>query len=132
VALVRNVLNYSFQAGVLRRRVTIQSLIEAKDSAGGLVQTWVNFAINVPAAIDWLSGRELFAAQQVESEVTASISIRWRPGVLETMRILHTRSSPDVGMDIFNIESLIPDATGREYIEMLCSLRKAEGFRADV
>jgi len=115
--------SYTVQAGRFRHRVTLQAKTVGRDSTGGLTESWTNFAKNVPAAIDAVTGREGLNAQQVTSTVTTEISIRWRPDVEPTMRVLH-RSV------IYNIEGVIPDnQTGRKTITLLCVQRNADGFR---
>lgn len=77
------------RAGELRRRVTIQQRVTTQDTFGGQSQTWTDFAANVPAAIDPLSGRELMTAQATQSEVSHRITIRYLPGVTAAMRIVY-------------------------------------------
>lgn len=121
------------QAGKYRRRITIQRPIQVQDTTGGAVPSWVNVAVNVRAAIEPLSGREWFVAQQVQNDVTTQISFHWRPGIDPTMRILHAlnlnSSPPEV--EIFNIESITTDATGRKEIKCMCRTRLNSGFRTD-
>ena len=122
--------SYTVQAGSFRRRVTIQSRVDTQDTAGGVTASWSIFAANVPAAIDEQGGREFFAAQQIQAKNTATISIRWRPGIDEKMRVLHYRT-PGKPPDIYNIEGMSIDPTGRKIITLYCVIRSAEGFRAD-
>lgn len=114
---------YSVQAGRFRHRVTIQKKTVGQDSAGGITETWSNFAKNVNAAIDAVTGSESTSSQQITSKVTAEISIRWRPGITATMRVLHLD-------DTYNIEGVLNDSeTGRKIITLLCTQRNADGFR---
>ena len=77
------------RAGQLRHRVTIERRTEVDDGAGGSVETWATFA-TVWAAVIPLTGRELFAAQQVASTVSHRIEMRYLAGVLAgTMRAKH-------------------------------------------
>lgn len=124
---------YSFQAGLLRRRITLESPVQTRDETGGMVNGWAVFAENVPAAIESLNGRELYLAQQYASDVTVKITIRYRPGVTQTMRALHSLDfgcSPQT-VEVYNIEAVLPDPTGRKFIDLLCRLRQADGLRAD-
>lgn len=77
----------SITAGKLRHRIVIQQLAEGENDMGDIVQTWTDFAA-VWASIEPLSGREYFSAQQVTSETTGRIRMRYRAGVLATMRVL--------------------------------------------
>jgi SPP1 family predicted phage head-tail adaptor len=103
--------------------VTIQAKTVGRDSAGGMTETWSNFAKNVNAAIDPATGRESVSSRQITSIVSTEISIRWRPGITETMRVLHKN-------DVYNVEGVLSDnQTGRKVITLLCTQRHADGFR---
>lgn len=115
--------SYSIQAGRFRHRITLQTRQTTRDSAGGIVDSWKNFASGVPAVIEPASGKEFFAARQIDATVDTAITIRWRPGVDETMRVLH-------GADIYDIIAALPDGdSGRKILSLMCLQRKASGFR---
>ena len=77
------------RAGDLRHPVVIQHQTTQQDPATGEVVTaWVEFA-RVWAAVDPLSARDLIAAQASQTQASGRITIRYRKGVLPTMRILH-------------------------------------------
>lgn len=120
------------QAGLLRRRITLQKPATTRGSAGEIMRNWVDVCTDVAAAIQPLSGRELFAAAQVQSSIDTKVTIRWRPGVISTMRVLHVvaAGSPEE-IEIFNIEAVIADPTGRRWIELMCIQRQADGFQSD-
>jgi SPP1 family predicted phage head-tail adaptor len=120
------------QAGLLRRRVTLQKPVQSRDTQGGSIRSWVDCGVSIPAAIEPLSGREAFAAAQIQSDIDCKITIRWRPGVTALLRVLHVIAigSPDE-VEIFNIEAVIPDPTGRRWIELTCKRRDADGFQSD-
>ncbi len=78
----------TIQAGKLRHRISILRANLTQDSFGGWqIGDDSIFAANVPAAIETLTGRELYAAQQKVSEVTHRITIRWQPGILAKMNV---------------------------------------------
>lgn len=52
-----------------------------------------------------------FASQQVQSEVTHKVTIRFRPGVTADMRVIHNGK-------VFNIVAPLPDNRGRELVLM--------------
>lgn len=79
----------TIRAGQLRHSITIQRQHTATDAMGSASEDWVDVATGVAASIDPLSGRELYAAQQHHSEVTNRIRMRYREGVLPSMRVLH-------------------------------------------
>ncbi len=116
--------SYTVQAGRFRHRVTIQKKTVGRDSAGGVTETWSNFAADVNAAIDYVAaGGEPLTSQQITSKTNVEISIRWRPGITTTMRVLHNT-------DVFNIEDVVPDSdTGRKILTLMCVQRDADGFR---
>jgi len=100
------------RAGKLRHRITIQSPGITQDLVTGAVSdNWETVWGNVPASVEPLSMRDLTASQSAQSELSARIVIRYRTGVLPTMRILHR------GM-IYNIEGQpMPDVkSGLEYL----------------
>lgn len=76
------------------------------------------------AAVRALSGRELFAAQQVQAEVTTVINFRWRPGIHEALRIVVLPEGT-----VYGILAVLPDKTGRREIDCLCVKRTSEGWR---
>lgn len=121
------------QAGKYRHRVTIQKPIQVQDTTGSVIPTWIDVAFDVRVSIDFLNGREMLLAQQVQADVTTAIAMRWRPGIDASMRILHESyedsSPPEV--DVYNIEYITKDTTGRKEIICYCRARMNEGFRTD-
>lgn len=103
-------------AGKLRHRVSIQQKkISQNPVSGELTETWVDVWTNVPASIEALSAREYIAAQAVQSQVSARITIRFRPGITAAMRILHNGQ-------IYNIQGVLPDPdSGRSWLTLPCS-----------
>lgn len=73
--------------GKLRHRITLQEYIATRDSFGAEVEAWVDIG-TVWASIEPLSGREFFAAQQVNAEVSTKITLRYRTGIKPEMRVL--------------------------------------------
>ncbi|WP_236233214.1 phage head closure protein [Pseudomonas tohonis] len=108
------------EAGKLRHRVTFQALAVQQDPVSGdTVKVWVTVWPDVPAAIEPLSARDYLAAKAQQSEVSARIVIRYRDGVLPTMRVLHRGK-------IYAIAGVLPDQrSGREYL----TLPVSEGVR---
>lgn len=115
------------QAGKYRHRITIQKPVEDPDNNGE--PKWVNVLINIRAAIEPLNGREFFAASQVQNDVTTKIAFRYRDGITGDMRILHKKQGCDA--EIYNIESVMPDATFNKEIVCWCRVRLAKGFRTN-
>ena len=98
------------RAGMLRHRVTIQrqELVFGKFGAPLHDKVWENVA-TVWASLEAMSGREFFASQQAQSEVTHRI--RYRPDVTADMRVIHNGK-------VFNIVAPLPDNRGRELVLM--------------
>lgn len=110
-------------AGRLRHRVTFEELVTDQDSDGAMVPTWVPFGdgLPLPAEIVPLSGRELIAAQAVQSKVTERIRVRYRPGFRASMRAVHRET-------IYNILAVIPDPdSGIRFVTLLCESGVNEG-----
>lgn len=78
----------SMPAGALRHRVTIQRLTRAGDGQGGHTETWADLA-TVWAAVAAISGRERYAAGQVVTAATHTVTIRHRTDVRAADRVLH-------------------------------------------
>ncbi len=72
----------------LKHLVTLQERSQTQDSFGQPIDTWSDVA-TLRASIEPLRGRELFAAQQVNGELSTKITIRYRSGVSEDMRMVH-------------------------------------------
>lgn len=66
----------------------MQQQVNTQNDYGAFVTTWQDIA-TVWAEIKPISGREYFSAQQVQSEVTTQIWIRYRDGIEPTMRVAH-------------------------------------------
>jgi SPP1 family predicted phage head-tail adaptor len=73
----------------LTRKITLQSQVQGKDSEGGMVTDWVDFA-TVWAAPKNFSGEEKNAVKQGGQVAVArtEFMIRYRAGVNSTMRVV--------------------------------------------
>lgn len=101
-------------AGRLRHRITIQRKQLAQDpDTGEMVLAWQDLAVDEPASVVPLSGREYIQSQANQSELTARITIRYFPGVNSTQRVLF-----DGG--IYSIEAVLPDPTARRHLTLMC------------
>lgn len=111
-------------AGKLRQRIDIQEFKPARDETTGEFgePEWVDVWARCPASVEPLSARDVIAAKAGQSEATARIVIRYRPGVLPTMRIVHRG-------EIYSIEgSPLPDAeSGLDYLTILVSKGVKDG-----
>ena len=100
--------------GLLRHRVQILSHAPQVDDFGAPIplssMSW-GVLTTVWASIDPVSGREYFSSQQVQSEVTSKIHIRWLEGVKPDMRVKH-------GNTVYAIISVLPDNRRKEMVLM--------------
>lgn len=81
------------RAGDLRKRLTFQVKSTGQDALGQVVNTWTT-AFTCWGEIQPLNGRELLAAQAVQSAVTHTVTVRYRselatPKQVAAMRILY-------------------------------------------
>jgi len=76
------------RAGKLRHRVEIQELGETRRPDGGVVEGWTTVATRW-ASVSPLSGRELFQAQVVDSDITHRVRMRHYTGLTTDHRLLH-------------------------------------------
>lgn len=98
----------------LRHRITIQSATTAQDGVTGeTVATWTDFLANEPAEVVPLSGREFIQSGAVQASVDTRMTIRWRAGVLPSMRVLFDG-------DTYRIEAVLPDPTSRKHLTIMC------------
>lgn len=113
------------KAGRLRHWLTFQEDRGQLDSDGAWEPAWLDaFAARsrMPCEIIYLQGRELLAAQALNSKVSCRINTRYRPGFHAALRAV----APDGS--IFNIEAVLPDsASGRHEIGLLASTGVNEG-----
>lgn len=102
------------EAGRLRHRVTIDEKVETPDGQGGIETTYLAWEENIPAAIEPGSGKEFMNSNQILAQVSTRITVRWRPGVVPTMRVRHESA-------IYNIVAVLPDKeTGRTWLTLGC------------
>lgn len=100
-------------AGELNKRITIEKKVTKGNGRGGVCSVeWEEFA-TIWAAILPLSGREIIQAEQLKSEITGRVKMRFMPGISPEMRI-------KFGNRIFNIAGIInTNEANRELILMV-------------
>lgn len=108
------------KAGALRHRITLEHNVTTRDEWGGEVVGWQTFAADVPAEVVPLSGREFIAAGELQGQVQARITIRYLPGVLDTMRIQFDGA-------MYAIRAVLPDPTGRRHLTLMVDKGVASG-----
>jgi SPP1 family predicted phage head-tail adaptor len=101
------------RAGALDTRVLIERQSLTQNDLNESVITWVSFA-TVWASVEQLSGRELWALQQVQSPITTRVVIRPLTGVLTSMRVSFSDR-------ILTIESVIRSKKRQDWMELMCA-----------
>jgi len=97
--------------GMLNRRVTLQKPGDIRDSAGQ-PGGWTDVG-TVWASVLPLRGREYFAAERVDSEITVRIIVRYRADVGTNWRAV-------CGGQAYHIVEIINPADGREQLQLMC------------
>lgn len=103
-------------SGKLNKRVTIEQLVAAspaRNAYGEPETTWTTFA-TIWASIEPIQGREFWAQQQVQSEVTVRVRTRYLAGVTSEMRVVY-------GTRILSIESVIDPEEKHQELQLMCS-----------
>lgn len=112
------------QAGKLRHRIDIEEFIAVRDEESGEFgePDWVSKWPRCAARVEPLSARDMVAAKAAQSEATARMVIRYRPGVLPSMRIIYRG-------EVYSIEGppLEDDKSGQEYLTILVSKGVKDG-----
>lgn len=89
----------AIRIGKLDKRIEIGNVEEVRQDNGRYVESFVPFH-KCWARVHPLSGTERFDAQQIQSELSHRVEIRYYPGIMPQMKIKY-------GDRQFNIESVI-------------------------
>lgn len=100
------------EIGKLRHRVTLQESAAVRDSFGAEVETWTDIT-TLWASVEPLSGREYFAAQQVNTEISTKITLRYRAGIKPEMQILFASR-------VFEILSVVNPEEKNTQLVLMC------------
>ncbi len=100
------------RAGELRHRIKIQQKSVTRGTMGGETVTWTDVS-TVWAAVEPISGREYYAAQQTQAEAQTRIRIRHLAGITTSMRVLWGTRVFDI-IDVLDVKE-----RGRE-IHLMC------------
>ncbi|QIM63151.1 head-tail adaptor protein [Pasteurellaceae bacterium Orientalotternb1] len=90
--------------GRLRHRIRLQKQRNRPSDYGATIDEWHDVH-HVWAEVKPLSGREYFAAAQIQSEVTTQIWLRYLPNVDSTMRVVFGERIYDI-LSVINRKSL--------------------------
>ena len=98
--------------GELKHRITFQKLNNTQNDYGEPIESWQDIA-TVWASINPVVGREYFAAETVNSEVSHKIKIRYRFGITPDMRV-------NFKGRIFSIKSVINYNERNTELQLMC------------
>lgn len=84
------------RTGLMRRRITIQSVSSVPDGMGGTTDTVVAVAENIPARVEPLEGNELLRAQQTGMQRPHRFTIRYRHDVTGSKTVLYDSRTFDI------------------------------------
>jgi len=102
-------------ARTLRKKITIQSVTESKDSYGQPIEAWSTYAIRYADVVP-TSGREYVAAQQRYAEEITLLRIRYD----STTKDITPKMRVKYGTRTLNIESAINEQELNKHIQILC------------
>lgn len=94
----------------LNRSIAIQAPPVGQDANGERLTEWTTIA-EVWAEVSDMSGRQYMAAAAGQNAVITKITIRYRPGIVAAMRVVH-------GADIYDIEAVL--GQDRRWLELMC------------
>lgn len=100
------------RAGALDQRIVIERLVEGYDELGQPINDWLPI-VTTWAAVEPLVGREYIAAGALLSEVTARISLRYRPGITAADRVIHDGK-------VYGITSVADVHSSRRELHLMC------------
>lgn len=106
------------RSGRLRHRIVLQRRTGAENDFGEPTDTWSDVA-TLSAGIEPISGREYFAAQQVQSEVTHRVTIRYFEGITPKDRLVWTDPATAVAR-YFDIRSVIDRDERHREMAIMC------------
>ena len=100
------------RAGRLRHTITIERMTSTQDPFGQPIEEWVSLG-TYPASIEPINGREYFAAQANQSELTTRIRTRYIEGVKPQDRITHDGT-------VYDIQSVIDTEMRHAELVLMC------------
>ncbi len=99
-------------AGNLRHQITIEQVVEGRDSFNAVTEEWVPI-VTLWASVEPIRGREFFEAQRVNAEISHRIKVRYYPGITSKMRARF-------GERIFRIEAALNIEERNREIHLMC------------
>lgn len=111
------------RAGQLNSRIALERKVETATGTGGSTIAWEHIA-DVWANIRYLNGVETVKSGFPVSTANASIRIRWREDIDATCRAVYGSGE---NATYFEILAVLPDATGREYVDLVVNRGESNG-----
>jgi SPP1 family predicted phage head-tail adaptor len=105
-----------FRPGALRHRLTLQQLARQQDQGGGFTENWQDIAC-LWAGLRPRGGDERVEGGRVAGQVTHAVVLRYREGVLPTMRFAKEGRA-------FEILAVIDREERGRWLECLCVERE--------
>lgn len=103
---------FAMNPGEFRHTITFQELSTMQNDYGEPIDEWKDIA-TTKAAIYPISGKEFYAAETVNSEVSHKINMRYKSGLKPSMRI-------KFGSRYFNIISIINFQERNIMLQLMC------------
>lgn len=114
-------------AGDLNRKLVLQAKWKAPDGGGGFKDDFADIlkddgtTLSVWADIEPLTANELLRAQQLSSDITTRVIIRFRTDIDASMRFRFT--SPKYGTKYYHIHGVINPQDERKWLVCMCEER---------
>ena len=109
-------------AAKLRHRITIQAQSRTQDPVTGEdLVTWADWLADEPAEVVPLSGKEFLQSAATQAQVDTRMTIRWREGVLPTMRIVFDALN-------YDIHAVLPDPSNRRWLTLMVARGVNDGI----
>ena len=115
------------RGGKLRHRVTIQRRQESQSTSGEVSWLWYDW-LEVWAHVKPATGDKYFTAAQIDSSQSIIVTVRWRKGYRTDQRVVFDRE--DGRYQIYDIDAVVEPGIGHRYIDLMCRMREADGFRS--
>jgi SPP1 family predicted phage head-tail adaptor len=98
--------------GIYKHRIVFQTLTTVKDGYGQPTDQWTNYK-SAWADISPVVGREYFAVETINNEISHKIRLRYTSGILPEMRILYRGR-------VFSIRSVINYKEANIELQIMC------------
>lgn len=103
------------KAGLLKKRISIQTFTDAQSPTGEVTQDWVELASR-RARIEPLSGKEFWSGQAIESEINIKFIIRFD----NSLANLNTKMRVLYNGGLYDIESVINPGERNKELHLMC------------